>query len=93
MEKNLPVNAEDARDVGSISGSGRSLGVGNGNPLHDACLENSMDRGACSLYPWVTESDKTEHSFTHYVSSSEKILRAQPLESNRTEYKCCFATF
>ena len=33
MEKNLPVNAEDARDVGSIPGSGRSLGVGNGNPV------------------------------------------------------------
>jgi len=43
--------------------------------------------------PWVTESDKTEHSFTHCVSSPEKILRAQPLESNRTEYQCCFATF
>ena len=41
----LLVSAEDARDVGSIPGSGRSLGVGNGNPLWDACLENSMDRG------------------------------------------------
>ena len=31
---------------GSIPGSGRSPGVGNGNPLQYACLENSMDRGA-----------------------------------------------
>ena len=43
--KNLPANAEKARDVGSILGSGRSPGVGNGNPLHCSCLENSMDRG------------------------------------------------
>ena len=31
--KNLPVNEEDAGDLGSIPGSGRSLGVENGNPL------------------------------------------------------------
>ena len=46
MVKNLPVNAGDAGDAGSIPGSGRSLGVGNGNPLQYFCLENSMDRGA-----------------------------------------------
>ena len=34
-------------DTGSILGSGRSPGVGNGNPLEYSCLENSMDRGAC----------------------------------------------
>ena len=33
MVKNLPANAGDTRDVGSIPGLGRSLGVGNGNPL------------------------------------------------------------
>ena len=33
-------------DPGSIPGSGRSLGEGNGNPLQYSCLENSMDRGA-----------------------------------------------
>ena len=35
-----------AGDVGSIPGSGRSPGVGNGNPLRYACLGNPMDRGA-----------------------------------------------
>ena len=35
-----------AGDPGSISGSGRSPGEGNGNPLHYSCLENTMDRGA-----------------------------------------------
>ena len=44
--KNLPVIAGDARDVGLIPGSGRSPGVGNGNPPQYSCLENSMDRGA-----------------------------------------------
>ena len=43
MVKNLPANAGDA---GSISGSRRSLGGGNGNPLQYSCLRNPMDRGA-----------------------------------------------
>ena len=46
MVKNPPANAEDLGDTSSISGSGRSPGVGNGNPLQCACLENPMDRGA-----------------------------------------------
>ena len=41
--KNLPANGEDA---GLIPGLGRSLGVGNRNPLQYPCLENFMDRGA-----------------------------------------------
>ena len=44
--KNLPANAGDIGDVGSIPGLGRSLGGGNGNPLQYSCLEHSMDRGA-----------------------------------------------
>ena len=44
--KNLPADAEDARDMGSIPGSGRSPGEGNGKPLKYSCLENSMHRGA-----------------------------------------------
>ena len=39
-------NARDTGGVGSIPGSGRSLGGGNGNPLQYACLENPMDRRA-----------------------------------------------
>ena len=44
--KNRPANAEAVRDAGSIPGSGRSLGGGNGNPLQSSCLDNAMDRGA-----------------------------------------------
>ena len=36
----------NAGDVGSIPGSGRSPGGGNGNPFQSSCLENPMDRGA-----------------------------------------------
>ena len=42
-KKNPPANAGD---MGSIPGSGRSSGEGNGNPLQYSCLENSTDRGA-----------------------------------------------
>ena len=44
--KNPPASAGDIRDVGSIPGSGRSPGVGNGNPLQNSCLGNPMQRGA-----------------------------------------------
>ena len=44
--KNLPAKAGDLRDTGSIPGSGRFSGGGNGNPLQYSCLENSVDRGA-----------------------------------------------
>ena len=44
--KNLPGNAGDIRDTGSIPGLGRSPGGGNGNPLLYSCLENLIDREA-----------------------------------------------
>ena len=54
--KNLPVNAGEARDVGSISG--RALGGGNRNPLQYSCLENPTDRGAwqASVYGFTRVS-------------------------------------
>ena len=39
-------NAGAVEDMGSMSGLGRSPGIGNGNPLQCSCLENSMDGGA-----------------------------------------------
>ena len=44
--KNLPANTGEPRDTGSIAGSGRSPGVGNGSPLQYSCLGDFMDRGA-----------------------------------------------
>ena len=46
MVKNPLANVGGARDMGLIPGSGRSPGVGNGNPLQYSCLENSIDREA-----------------------------------------------
>ena len=57
--KNLSANAGDARDTGSIPGSGKSPAVGNGNPLQYSCLENSMDRGA-----WWATVHRVEQSWT-----------------------------
>ena len=52
-------SAYNVGDPGSIPGSGRSPGEGNGNPLQYSCLENPMDWEACS--PWGRkESDMTE---------------------------------
>ena len=49
--KNPPANAGDIRDTGSIPGSGRTPGEGNGNPLQCSCLGNPMDRGTW----WATD--------------------------------------
>ena len=60
MAKNLPANAEDAGDMGSFTGLGRSSRGGNGNPLQYPCMENPMDTGAW----WVTVHGvaKTKHN-------------------------------
>ena len=65
MVKNPPANAGD---MGSIPGSGRSPGEGNGNPLQDSCLGNPMDRGAW----WAT---------VHGVAKSQTRLKR--LDSNK----------
>ena len=56
MVNNLPANAGDITDKGSIPGSGRSPGEGSGNLLQYFCLENSMDRGAL----WATVHSVTK---------------------------------
>ena len=59
--KNPPANAGDTKDMGLISGLGRSHSGGNGNSLQYSCLENSMDRGAW----WAT---------VHGVEKSQTLL-------------------
>ena len=49
-------SAYNVGDLGSILGSGRSPGEGNGNPLQYSCLENPMDGGAW----WATVHGVTE---------------------------------
>ena len=59
--KNLPANAGEVRDAGSVSGLGRSPGGGQGYPLQCSCLESPMDRGAWrATVPGVKKLDTTE---------------------------------
>ena len=59
-------SACNAGDLGSLSGSGRSPGEGNGNPLQYSCLENTTDGGAWqATVDGDTESNTTEQ--LHYI--------------------------
>ena len=69
-------SAHNAGDLGSIPGSGRSPGKGNGNPLQDSCLENPMDRGVWrATVRGVTRVEynlviKQTHANIHYTHTS-----------------------
>ena len=63
--KYLPANAGDPRDMGSIPGSGRSSGGGNGNPLQYSCLRN-MDRGAWQVT--VLGSQKSQMQLSDWAT-------------------------
>ena len=64
--KNLPVTTGDVRELGSIPGSGRSPGKGNGNSLQYPCLGKSMDRGAWEAIVHVSQrvGNDGAHTFT-----------------------------
>ena len=57
----------DARDAGSIAGSGRCLGEENGNPLQYSCLESSMNRGAWWATILTERAHACAHTHTHTV--------------------------
>ena len=69
--KNLPANAGDVRDTGSIPASGRSPGGGHSNSLQYSCLENPMDRGAWQAVAHRVSQSQTRlkqfsmHAYTH----------------------------
>ena len=77
MVKNLPGNAGDIRDTGSIPGLERSPGGGPGNTFQYSCLENPVDRGAWrDTVHGVAESDTTEQAAEHtYTQVSKGILK------------------
>ena len=68
MVKNLPANAGDAGDVGSIPGSGKSPEGGHGNPLQYSYWENPMDRGTwwSTVHGVPKELDTTKR--LHFLS-------------------------
>ena len=60
MVKNLPANAGDAGDVGSILGSGRYPGGGNGNPFQYSRLKNLWTEEPGGLQS--TELQRVKHN-------------------------------
>ena len=67
----VKVSACNVGDLGSIPGSGRSPGEGNGNPLQYSCLENPMDRGAWRATVHGVAKSRTRLSdFTFIVSTA-----------------------
>ena len=82
MVKNLPANARDARDEGSILGSGRSPGGGNGNHSNTLAWISPWTEEPNGLYsPWGhKERDMTEHykirPKRNHVASS-RLLHAE----------------
>ena len=78
LVKNPPANAGDARDVGSIPGSGRSPGAGNGNPFQYSCLENSMDTDRLqSTGPQRVEYDTEIRLIIFFAAKDGEALYSQ----------------
>ena len=67
MIKNLPADAGDPRDVGSVPGLGRSLGERNSNPIQYSGLENSMDRGVWQATVHGLAKSQIGLSFFHFT--------------------------
>ena len=73
--KNLPASSGHAEDAGSIPGSGRSPGGGNGNPLQFSCLGNPTDRGSWGVTVHrVAESERIEHAHATHRSLSNLVF-------------------
>ena len=79
MVKNPSANAGGAGGVGSIPGSGRSPGGGNGNPFWYSCMGDVMNRRAWrATVHGVAESDMTEQLSTYTRYLPPRKLAAAP---------------
>ena len=83
--KNLPANVGDKRDVGSISGLGRSPRGGHGNPLQCSCLENPMDRGAWWAAVYGVAQSRTRLEQLSSSSSSREDVNEESYGGNSLE--------
>jgi len=72
LVKNSPANAGDTRDLGSIHGSGRSLGEGNGSPLQYSCLENSWTEESGGLQSMGAQ--ESEDRLIHTSANPNSLL-------------------
>ena len=85
MKNHLPIIG----DEGSIPESERPPGEGNGNPLQDSCLENSVDRGAwwitvCGVAKSRTQLSDLEctHTHTSSITGEKKTFYNLTLETH-----------
>ncbi|KAI4548149.1 hypothetical protein MG293_000479 [Ovis ammon polii] len=79
----VKVSACNVGDLGSIPGSGRSPGEGNGNPLQYSCLENPMDRGAW----WATVHGvaKSRTRLSDFTFNVDVVRQFRSLQWSRQE--------
>ena len=77
----VKVSARNEGDPGSIPGSGRSPGEGNGNPLQYPCLESPMDGRSwwATVHGGLKESDMTEqvHFTSWWISGKESACHCK----------------
>ena len=73
MVKNLPANARELRDIGSIPGLERSPGGKHGNPLQYFCLENPMDKEPGGLQSMGRKESDMIEATQHAQYGGERI--------------------
>ena len=82
-------SAYSVGDPGSIPGSGRSPGEGNGNPLEYSCLKNPTDRGAWHNSPWgCKELDMTERLSVHTTACAHTHTRTHTHTHTHAPREC-----
>ena len=101
--QNPPADAGNAGDVGLISGSGRSPGGGNGNPLQYSGLENSTDRSLIGCSPWSrSRTQLSTHAHGPFKANlflplsecpervSHPLLSASRLKTQSSTFSSCW---
>ena len=90
--KNLPANAGDINEAGSIPESGRCPGGGNGNHFQYSCLENPHGQRSLACYNplGLKEWDTPEH--THKLETAEMSLDGQMNQQTSVLSICQTAT-
>ena len=82
VAQTVKVSAYKAGDPGSIPGSGRSSGEGNGNPLQYSCLENTMNGGAWQAT--VLEVAKSQTRLSNFIT---KVATVDPGKETPTGWR------
>ena len=88
----VKASACNVGDLGSIPGSGRSPGEGNGNPIQYSCLENPMDGGAWWATVHGVSKSRTRLSdftftFTFLLYSTGNYIQYPVINHNGKDYK------